>query len=73
MSTATKPYVVIIEPTATGFGAYVPDLPGLAAFGATREELLQNLREGIAFHLEGMQEEGLPIPEPTSEALLMAA
>lgn len=70
---ALRTYLAIIEPTDTGFSAYVPDLPGLAVFGATREELEQNLREGIAFHLEGLVLDGEPIPEPHSEALSIAA
>jgi predicted RNase H-like HicB family nuclease len=68
-----RAYLVIIEPTATGFGAYVPDLPGLAIFGETRELLVQNLREGIAFHLEGLVYDGMPIPEPISEAISIIA
>lgn len=70
---ASRTYLAIVEPTTTGFCAYVPDLPGLAVFGTTREELEQNLREGIAFHLEGLTLDGEPIPEPHSEALSIAA
>ncbi len=69
----SKTYLAIIERSATGYGAYVPDLPGLAAFGDTREELMQNLHEGIAFHLEGLALEGAPIPEPMSEAVAVVA
>ncbi len=59
-------YVVIVEPSETGFGAYVPDLPGCVAVGETREETLQLIREAIEFHLEGLREDGDPIPEPQS-------
>lgn len=63
-----RKYLVIFEHTATGYSAYVPDLPGLAAFGETRAEAEQNAREGIAFHIEGLVLEGLPIPEPSTES-----
>ena len=59
-------YVVIIEQGDGGFGAYVPDLPGYVAVGETREEAMRLIREAIEFHLEGMREEGLPVPEPSS-------
>jgi predicted RNase H-like HicB family nuclease len=59
-------YVVILERGKNSFGAYVPDLPGCAAVGETKEEALRLIREGIELHLSGMREEGLPIPEPAS-------
>jgi len=61
-------YAVIIEKTATGFGAYVPDLPGCVSTGRTVEETQQNIREAIEFHLDGMREDGSPIPEATTVA-----
>ena len=67
-----KKYLVIIEKTGSGFSAYVPDLPGCVAFGETRSETEQQIREGIAFHIHGMREEGLSIPEPTTEALKLS-
>lgn len=63
-----KKYLVIFERTSTGYSAYVPDLLGLAVFGKTRAEVEQNAREGIAFHIEGLRLEGLPIPEPSTES-----
>ncbi len=57
---------VVYERTATGWSAYVPALPGLGVTGATRAEVEQLIREGIPFHLEGLAEDGLPIPDPTS-------
>jgi predicted RNase H-like HicB family nuclease len=57
-------YAVVIEPTATGFSSYSPDLPGCVTTGATHEEVLKNMQEAIKFHLEGLREEGEPIPEP---------
>ncbi|MGI4832842.1 MAG: type II toxin-antitoxin system HicB family antitoxin [Janthinobacterium lividum] len=59
---------MIFEHTATGYSAYVPDLQGLAVFGETRAEAEQNAREGIAFHIDGLRLEGLPIPDPTTES-----
>jgi predicted RNase H-like HicB family nuclease len=59
-------YMVIVEKGNDSFGMYVPDLPGCVAVGETREEALRLIREAIEFHLEGMREEGLPIPEPLS-------
>ena len=62
----TTTWSVVYERTATGWSAYVPALPGLAATGATRSEVEQLIREGIPFHLEGLAEDGLPIPDPSS-------
>lgn len=61
-------YLIIIEKTETGFSAYSPDLLGCVSTGATRLEVEANMREAIEFHLEGMQEKGYPIPEPSSES-----
>ena len=59
-------YVVVYEETTTGFSAYLPDLPGCIAAGKTREETEQLIREAVAFHIEGMRLEDLPIPEPAA-------
>ncbi|HKW73972.1 MAG TPA: type II toxin-antitoxin system HicB family antitoxin [Terriglobales bacterium] len=59
-------FLVIYEKSATGWGAYVPDLPGLGVAGSSLEEVKQLIREGIDFHLEGMREHGDPIPEPNA-------
>lgn len=67
-----KEYVAILEPAHDGsWSGYVPDLPGCTSSGETEAELRVNIREAIAFHLEGMQEDGEPIPEPTSKAALV--
>ena len=58
-------YGVVIEKANGNYSAYVPDLPGCIATGATRKEVQQQLREAIRFHIEGLREDGLPIPEPT--------
>jgi len=59
-------YAVIIEQGPSSFGAYVPDLPGCIAAGETRDEVVRLIQEAIEFHLEGLREDGLPIPAPTS-------
>lgn len=64
-------YTVIIERGDTSFGAYVPDLPGCAAVGETRDEPKELIQEAIKFHLEGMKQEGLTIPEPASSSELI--
>ncbi|MBA2511412.1 MAG: type II toxin-antitoxin system HicB family antitoxin [Rubrobacter sp.] len=61
-------YVVIVEQGENGFGAYVPDLPGCVAVGDTREEALRLIGEAVELHLEGLREEGLPIPKPSSSS-----
>ena len=61
-------YAVVIEKGNTSYGASVPDLPGCIAVGETLEEVQRLIREAIAFHIEGLREEGLPIPEPTTLA-----
>jgi predicted RNase H-like HicB family nuclease len=61
-------YAVVIEKAQGNYSAYVPDLPGCVATGLTVDEVEQQLREAIRFHIAGMQEDGLPIPEPTSIA-----
>ena len=60
-------YAVVIEKAEGNYSAYVPDLPGCVATGATIEEVECELREVIAFHIEGMREDRLAVPEPTSQ------
>jgi predicted RNase H-like HicB family nuclease len=62
-----KEYAVIYERAESNWAAYSPDVPGCMATGKTREEVERNFKEALAFHIEGLKEEGLPIPEPTSE------
>lgn len=59
-------YLIVIEPTETGFSAYSPDLPGCISTGQTWDEVEQNMHEAIEFHLEGLREEGYPVPQPSS-------
>ena len=68
-------YTVVIERTPNNFAAYVPDLPGCVTTASTRGELLEEIREAIEFHIEGMREDGEPIPEPqaTSDVVEVSA
>ncbi|NJL40339.1 MAG: type II toxin-antitoxin system HicB family antitoxin [Leptolyngbyaceae cyanobacterium SM1_4_3] len=59
-------YGVVIEQGETSYGAYVPDLPGCVAVGETLEEVKELIAEAIQFHLEGLREEGVAVPVPTS-------
>ena len=59
-------FAIVIEKAGNNFSAYVPDLPGCVATGATVEEAGSQIREAIAFHLDGMREDGTSIPPPTS-------
>jgi predicted RNase H-like HicB family nuclease len=59
-------YAVIIEEGENSFGAYVPDLPGCVAAAETREEVVRLIQEAIDFHIEGLREDGQPVPEPSS-------
>ena len=61
-----KRYAVVIESGPNNLSAYVPDLPACITTGKTVEEIEQNIREAIELHLEGMMEDGEPIPEPTT-------
>jgi len=61
-----KKYLIVIEKTASGFSAYSPDLPGCISTGNSQGEVEENMREAIAFHLDGLREDGQPVPEPQS-------
>ena len=67
MRMAVMRYMVVIERGETSWGAHVPDLPGCVAVGETREEVLQLIREAIELHIDGLKEDGLPVPVPSSE------
>ena len=64
-------YTVIIEESEHSFGAYVPDLPGCVAVAETKVEVIELIHEAIEFHLEGMKEQGLEIPLPSSTSELV--
>lgn len=61
-------YAIVIEKAPNNYSAYVPDLPGCVATGKTVAATEKNIREAIRFHLEGMEEDGTPVPEPTAIA-----
>ena len=61
-------YAVVIEKAEGNYSAYVPDLPGCVATGPTVTAVEDELREAIRFHVAGLKEDGLPVPEPTSVA-----
>jgi predicted RNase H-like HicB family nuclease len=60
-------YAIVIEKAENNYAAYVPDLLGCVATGKTIEETEQQIREAIEIHIRGMREDGLPIPEPSSQ------
>jgi predicted RNase H-like HicB family nuclease len=59
-------YLVIFEKVRNNYSAYSPDIPGCIATGRTRNEVEKNIKEAISFHLEGLEKDGLPLPEPAS-------
>jgi predicted RNase H-like HicB family nuclease len=60
-------YAVVIDRAASNFSAYVPDLPGCVATGATVGEIERSIRKAIELHIEGLREDGLPVPQPSSQ------
>jgi predicted RNase H-like HicB family nuclease len=59
-------YAVIIEKGPKSYGAYVPDLPGCVAAGDSRDEVITLIEEAMVFHIEGLKQEGLSVPAPSS-------
>ena len=64
-------YTVVIEKASKNYSAYVPDLHGCVSTGDTREEVIRMIREAIQFHIEGLREEGEPVPEPQCTAAVV--
>jgi len=64
-------YLVVVEKGGSGYGAYVPDLPGCIAAAESREEVVRLVQEAIEFHIEGLREHGEPVPPPTSSGELV--
>jgi predicted RNase H-like HicB family nuclease len=60
-------YAIVIEKGPTSYGAYVPDLPGCVAVAKSAAEVKKLIAEAVPLHLEGLREDGLPIPEPATE------
>jgi predicted RNase H-like HicB family nuclease len=61
-------YAIVIEKTHGNYSAYVPDLPGCVATGETVAAMESEIRDAIRFHIDGLKEDGLPVPQPTSLA-----
>ena len=61
-------YTIVIEKAPNNYAAYAPDLPGCIATGATRDEVIAEMREAIEFHLEGLRRDGDPVPPPQTTA-----
>lgn len=59
-------FLIVIEPTRSGYSAYSPDLPGCVSTGATPEETESNMRDAIEFHIEGLRQEGEHVPAPST-------
>jgi len=66
-------YLVVIEKAERNYAAYVPDLPGCIATAPTLDEWHHNIRSAVAMHLEGLREDGLPVPEPQTHAEFVEA
>ena len=64
-------YTIVIEQTPRNFATYAPDLPGCVATGCTREEVVREMREAMAFHIESLREHGEPVPVPQSTATVV--
>jgi predicted RNase H-like HicB family nuclease len=67
-----KRFLVIIEKAEGNYSAYSPDLPGCVATGKTKDQAARNMHLAIEMHLEGLREDGLPIPKPHSSAEYVA-
>ncbi|MGB4862131.1 MAG: type II toxin-antitoxin system HicB family antitoxin [Tepidiformaceae bacterium] len=66
-------YAVVIEKSGTGYSAYVPDLPGCIATGPSVNSVQREIQKAIRFHMEGLKEDGLAVPEPTSSVEYVTA
>ena len=66
-------YLIVIEKSETGYGAYVPDLPGCITVGDSVQEVKDNMQEALALHLEDLEEAHMPIPTNTAAATMVAA
>jgi predicted RNase H-like HicB family nuclease len=61
-------YLIVVEQTDTGYSAYSPDVPGCVATGRTHDQVEQEMREALAFHVEGLRRAGAPVPHSTTYA-----
>ncbi len=69
----TRRYLVVVEKAEGNYSAYSPDIPGCVAVGDTPEEVVNNMREAVEFHLQGLVEDNMPVPEPRTSAEYIAA
>lgn len=68
----TRRYLIVVERADGNYSAYSPDIPGCVAVGDTPEEVIRNMREAIVFHVQGLIEDRLPVPEPHTRAEYVA-
>ena len=68
----TRRYLIVVEKADGNYSAYSPDIPGCVAVGDTPEEVLQNMREAIEFHVQSLIEDKLPVPQPCTRAEYVA-
>ncbi len=68
----TRRYLIVVERADGNYSAYSPDIPGCVAVGDTPEEVVRNMREAIVFHVQGLIEDSLPVPEPRTRAEYLA-
>jgi predicted RNase H-like HicB family nuclease len=73
LETLMSQYVIVIDDAGSNFSAHAPDVPGCIATGRTVDEVVENMREALAFHFEGLRVEGLPIPSPVTRAAVVEA
>ena len=64
-------YTIVIERASRNYAAYVPDLPGCIATGATEEDAVREIRQAIRYHIESLRAHGEPVPEPQSRATVV--
>jgi predicted RNase H-like HicB family nuclease len=64
-------YLVVVEKSQSGYGAYVPDLPGCIAAAESRDEVVRLIRDAMQLHVEGLKEAGDPVPKPSSQSELI--
>ena len=72
VQTMTHRYLIVVEKADGNYSAYSPDIPGCVAVGDTPEEVVRNMREAIVFHVQGLIEDSLPVPEPRTTAKYLA-
>lgn len=64
-------YLVVVEKGPDSWGAHVPDVPGCVAAAESREEVVELIRDAVALHIAALREDGLPVPEPASTAVVV--